>query len=619
MEAAAGDYADQEQHSGTEPVSPDPGVGTLHTVSFASHKGFRRPYQACPNRDSPWDTVRDMASDHEGVHQISDRFVDELAELDPIAGTYLGIPGGDEELTDYSPDGHKARADLARLALSEVSAAEPVDESERVAQAVFQERIGLDLELHEVGADMAALSVIASPPQEFRQVFDLMPTDTPEQWWTVAKRLAKMPQAVRGLRAGLTAAASAGNVAAARQVIRVAEQCDTWAGGRGGESFFARMVARAGDVDRTVANELQSAAALAAAAYADLAEFLRSTLLPKAPAKDAVGEQRYVLWSRYFTGANLDLREAYEWGWQEFSRIEAEMKQVAGRIKRGATLSEVAAELDEDPRYLVHGAESLERWMQELSDQALSQLRGTHFELPDELMRLECRIAPPGGTVGAYYTGPTDDFSRPGRMWWSVPADRAVFPTWREVSTVYHEGVPGHHLQVATAVHQARRLNKFQRLACFVSGHGEGWALYAERLMRELGYLEDDGNLLGMLNDQLFRAARVVVDIGMHLELEIPSGTGFHEGQRWTPDLGLEFMLSRTLQDPDLVRDEIDRYLGWPGQAPSYKVGERLWLAAREDARKRHGAAFDLKKFHSEALEMGSMGLDTLRDQLATL
>ncbi|MFD0919776.1 DUF885 domain-containing protein [Saccharopolyspora rosea] len=559
-----------------------------------------------------------MGADHNGVHEISDRFVDELVALDPIAGTYLGIPGGDDQLTDYSPEGHQARADLARRSLAAVRAAEPADESERVAQAVFTERIGLDVELHEAGADMAALNVIASPVQELRQVFDLMPTDTPEHWRTIARRLTAMPEAVRGLRAGLLTAAGDGNVAAARQVRKVAEQCDTWSG-RGGESFFAAMVSRAEGVDDALRRDLDRAAATAAGAYAELADFLRADLLPKAPAKDAVGAERYRLWSRYFTGARLDLREAYEWGWQEFSGIEAEMKQVADRIKSGATLAEAAAALDADPRYRVHGQDEFRDWMQQLSDQALQDLRGTHFDIPDPLMRLECRIAPPGGGVGAYYTGPTDDFARPGRMWWSVPADKTDFPTWREVSTVYHEGVPGHHLQVATSVHESHRLNKFQRLACFVSGHGEGWALYAERLMRELGYLSDDGNLLGMLNDQLFRAARVVVDIGMHLELEIPAGTGFHEGERWTPELGLEFMLDRTITDAAHVRDEIDRYLGWPGQAPSYKLGERLWRAARDDARRRHGADFDVKDFHTKALRLGAMGLDTLREQLAEL
>lgn len=560
-----------------------------------------------------------MASDQQGVHEICDRYVDDYAAADPLAATFLGIAGGDENLTDYTPEGHQERAELARRALAAIRGAEPVDEKEATAKAVFEERIGLDVRLDEVGAKLASLNVIASPVQDLRQVFDLMPTDTADHWRTIARRLAKMPAAVAGLRAGLTKAAAEGNVSAARQVRRVAEQCDAWAGRRDVDSFFARMVARAEGVGDVLRRELDQAATLATEAYAELADFLRAELLPKAPAKDAVGEQRYRLWSQYFTGAVLDLREAYEWGWREFLSIEAEMIQVADRIRPGATLAEAAGVLDGDPRYRVRGQQEYANWMQRLSDQALQDLRGKHFDIPDKLMKLECKIAPPGGAVGAYYTAPTDDFSRPGRMWWSVPADRQEFSTWREVSTVYHEGVPGHHMQCATAVYEAERLNKFQRLACFVSGHGEGWALYAERLMRELGYLGDDANLFGMLNEQLFRAARVIVDLGMHLELEIPAGTGFHEGQRWTPELGLEFMLTRTVTDDALVRDEIDRYLGWPGQAPSYKLGERLWLAAREEARQRAGAGFDLKAFHSGALRMGPMGLDTLRDQLRRL
>jgi len=333
---------------------------------------------------------------------------------------------------------------------------------------------------------------------------------------------------------------------------------------------------------------------------------------------DAVGRDEYALWSRVFLGSAVDLEEAYEWGWHEFAELEREMRQIGQRIKPGGSLAEVAEALDADPRYRVVGQDAFQQWMQQHSDEAVRALQGTHFEIPGELTRLECLIAPPGGSVGAYYTGPSEDFSRPGRMWWSIPADREEFSTWRELSVVYHEGVPGHHLQIGTSVYE-KSLNRFQRLMSTTSGLAEGWALYAELLMRDLGFLEDDGNLLGMLDGQLFRAARVIVDIGMHLELEIPRGTGFHEGERWTPDLGLEFMLTRTITDPAHVRDEIDRYLGWPGQAPAYKIGERLWLAAREDARRRAGAAFDLKEFHTRALRLGGMGLDTLREQLAAL
>jgi uncharacterized protein (DUF885 family) len=428
-----------------------------------------------------------------------------------------------------------------------------------------------------------------------------------------------VPQALDGLRASLLAAADHGRVSALRQVAKVADQAETWAGLHGEDGFFTTLITGAKDVSEDLRRELDRNARAAQEAYAELAGFLRAELAPLAPAKDAVGEDVYRLWSRYFTGAALDLQETYHWGWAEFSRIEAEMVKVAARIKPGASLAETAAALDADARYLVHGQGAFEAWMQGLSDNALKALRGKHFEIPDALMALECKIAPPGGGVGAYYTAPNEDFTRPGRMWWSVAPDKTEFSTWREVSTVYHEGVPGHHLQIATAVYQAASLNKYQRLMAFTSGHGEGWALYAERLMQDLGFLSDDGELLGMLSDQLFRAARVVVDLGMHLELEIPAGTGFHEGERWTPELGLEFMLTRTITDAAHVHDEIDRYLGWPGQAPAYKIGERLWMAAREHAKRRQGDTFDMKDFHTRALKLGGMGLDTLREQLAEL
>jgi uncharacterized protein (DUF885 family) len=547
------------------------------------------------------------------VHRICDSYVDDYVRLSPTTATELGIPGHDDQWPDLSPGGCAARNDLTRQALAAVAAEEPADESERVAKAVFTERLGIDVELYDAGLVDGDLNVIASPPQDLRATLDLMPTGTAEDWSTIARRLSRMPAALEGYRAGLLHAAANGHVAAARQVGKVADQCAKWS-----EGFFTGFVAGARDVPDSVRADLDTGAAAASSAYGDLAAFLRADLLPKAPAKDAVGEDAYRLWSRRYLGAALDLREAYAWGWEEFLRIEADMVEVANRIRPGAGLVEAADALDADPRYLVRGVDAFRDWLQKLSDQALTDLRGVHFDIPDEIMRLDCRIAPPGGSAGAYYTSPTDDFSRPGAMWWALPPDKDSFTTWREASIVYHEGVPGHHLQIATAMYHAERLNKFQRMLAWVPAYSEGWALYAERLMREFGYL-DDGDLFGMLNEALFRAARVIIDIGMHLELTIPAGTGFHEGETWTPELGLEFMLNRTITERELVVDEVDRYLGWPGQAPAYKLGERLWVSAREDAKARRGADFDLKRFHMEALYLGQMGLDTMRECLARI
>jgi uncharacterized protein (DUF885 family) len=399
----------------------------------------------------------------------------------------------------------------------------------------------------------------------------------------------------------------------------VAEQVRSWTGRRdGGDGFFLDLV-RGTDVDG-LRGDLERHAAAATGACADFGRWLESDLVPRAPERDAVGRERYALGSRYFLGATVDLDETYAWGWQELHRIEGEMAGTAERIVPGGSVDDAVAVLDADPGRRVDGKEAFREWMQDLATRTLEDMAGTHFDIPEPVRRIECRIAPTDDG-GIYYTGPSEDFTRPGRMWWAVPAGVDTFSTWREVTTVFHEGVPGHHLQVAQTVYRTEVLNRWQRLMCWVSGHGEGWALYAERLMEELGYLDDPADRLGMLDAQAFRAARVVVDIGMHLELEIPADNpfGFRPGETWTPDLGLEFLRAHCRMEDALLRFELDRYLGWPGQAPSYKVGERIWLQAREDAKARLGDAFDLRSFHRSALDLGSLGLDPLRSALARI
>ena len=195
-------------------------------------------------------------------------------------------------------------------------------------------------------------------------------------------------------------------------------------------------------------------------------------------------------------------------------------------------------------------------------------------------------------------------------MWWAVPDGVDEFSTWRELTTVYHEGVPGHHLQVAQTVYRRELLNRWRRLASWTSGYGEGWALYAERLMADLGYLDDPGDYLGMLDGQSMRAARVVIDIGVHCGFPAPAEVG---GGPWTYESAWQYLLAHASMAQEFLRFELDRYLGWPGQAPSYKIGERLWLQLRDDARAKAGDDFDLKTFHRRALDIGSVGLDVLR------
>ncbi|NGN96013.1 DUF885 domain-containing protein [Nocardioides sp. KC13] len=555
------------------------------------------------------------------VDARTDRYVEELCALDPLTATYVGVAGHDAELPDLSPDGMQAVEDLHRAAYADVAAIEPVDEREQVAKEAFLERVGLDIEFADAQLDRKFVSVIASGIHNLREVFDLMPTDTEDDWAAIRSRLAGLPQAVAGYAATLREEAAAGRVSATAQYAKVADQILGWTGQKGAGDFFSGLVARAPEnTPASLRAELEASAAKANEAFAEFGRFMSDDLVPHGLPKEAVGRDHYRLYSRRYLGAEIDLEETYAWGWEELKRLSDDMDATADRILPGASVAEAAAHLDDDPARQLASTDALKSWMQSKTDQAIAELADVHFDIPEPVRRIECMIAPTSDG-GIYYTGPSEDFSRPGRMWWSVPESVTSFGTWRELTTVYHEGVPGHHLQVAQTAYRAELLNRWQRLMCWVSGHGEGWALYAERLMDDLGYLDDPGDRLGMLDGQSFRAARVIIDIGMHLELTIPEDNpfGFHPGEVWTPELGREFIGEHCLMEAAFLDFEVARYLGWPGQAPSYKVGERIWLQAREDARARAGAAFDMKAFHRAALDLGSLGLDPLRAALGRL
>jgi uncharacterized protein (DUF885 family) len=554
------------------------------------------------------------------VAVLSDHFVTRAAALDPIAATFEGIHGHDSELTDYSPAGVDERLQHARATLRELATQPAADDAERIAAELLRRYLEVGIELTETGEELRPLRVIGSPVSEIRLCFDLMPRDTPDDWDTVVARVAAVPQALDGLREALDAGVRAGLVAAQRQAVACAQQADTWGGVQGeGTPFFLGLVE---ELDaRSTHNAasramLQRAAERATSAYASFGRYLVEEYLPRAEERDAVGAERYARLARSFTGTRLDLHETYAWGWEELHRIEDSMRAVAERILPGQPIAAVIDHLETDPTRMLDGEDALRGWLQQLIDETIDDMQGSHFDIPEPLRRCEAMIAPPGGAAAMYYTGPSEDFSRPGRTWYPTQG-RTQFPIWGEVSICYHEAVPGHHLQVGTMRFRRDRLNRFQRTMGWNAGHGEGWALYAERLMGELGYFDDPAFELGMLRAQAMRAVRVVVDIGLHLELPIPVDEEFRPGETWTPEVALDFVINRSRFPADFMTSEVDRYLGWPGQAICYKVGERVWLRARDDARQRHGAAFELREFHTRALELGSMGLDQLEEELA--
>ncbi|WPF66212.1 MULTISPECIES: DUF885 domain-containing protein [unclassified Corynebacterium] len=532
-------------------------------------------------------------------------FVSDMAALSPTDATHLGVEGHDGELQDFSPEYWSAVAERTREMVMDVVAfdegtdecddEDDFDAVDYVTAAALRNRLGVVLDKHHHNEDLRLLNNIDSPVQTIRDVFLIMPTETPEQIDNVRSRLSKVPAALQGYRESLAMASASGKAAPLRQIDAVMSQCESLADSG---SILENLGV---DSESTEVEEAKRA-------FAEMADWLGEQLVPAAAPCDAVGRERYELFSYEFLGDEVDLDEAYCWGWERLCEIVSEQKAIAAKLYgEDTSVRQAVHQLNKDERYLITGTENLRAWMQETADGAIRDLAGTHFDIPEQLRRVDARIDP-AGTGGIFYTPPSDDFSRPGQMWWSVPRGQETFHTWQELTTVFHEGVPGHHLQCGTALLQGDALNLWRRSACWISGHGEGWALYAEQLMADLGYADDLGYRMGLLDAQRLRAARVVLDIGLHLGKKVPEGNGI-----WDASYAKAFLRDNTAMDEANLAFELDRYLGWPGQAPSYALGQRMWENTRDEAL---AAGMSLREFHSKALALGSIPMSVLRDEV---
>ncbi|MEW6944000.1 DUF885 domain-containing protein [Trueperella pyogenes] len=549
------------------------------------------------------------------IDQLSNHYVTSLLDCTPELVTALGRGSADEgDFSDYSPEGLGQMNDLHLATLRQLAALEPADDVDRITKAALTASLESEIEDYERG-EVGDINVIASPLQGIQEIYDNMAQESAADWELIARRLSNTPKALRGWQETLKLRAQSGPPTAAKQIELAIDQAKHKAGP---SSPLADLAVRGGGAHPQLAQLLEDAAAAARAAYGELAAFLREEILPHGAASEAFGRERYEPRIRAATGARLDLDETYDWGLAELARIVTEQETIVRDLYGdGVSIPAALDRLNADPAYQVRGKDALKAWMQETSDRALDDLHGAHFDIPDQLRKLECMIAP-SGTGAIYYTGPSDDFSRGGRMWWSVPDGTDVFHTWQEKTTVYHEGVPGHHLQLGMATYVKDSLNDWRRNLSWNSGHGEGWALYAEGLMAELGYHDDPADYMGVLDSERLRATRVVLDIGFHLGKPSPRGYE-HISPVWTRAVAWQFLQDNVAMDRSFLAFELNRYLGWAGQAPSYKVGHRIWKQLRADAEARahaRGEDFSLKDWHMRALQIGSVGLDVLRDAL---
>ncbi len=550
------------------------------------------------------------------IYKLSSDIVDELASTFPDVATEVGIGGHDDRWTDLSPEGAEGALRTLRILRRKIDTLPaPENDWDRVAIDLAKVTLEEEASYFEHEDHLRNLNSMASPLQALREVWDHMGKETEEDWTNIVYRLERLPATIDGYRTSLDEGRRKGMAVAERQVRAAVDQCRVSAGttSRLIKLLDAYEKANSGGV---LQGRLETAVTDARASFSELGDYLADSYATDAADHDGVGSERYVRAAYEFLGTTIDPVATYEWGWEQVAELSAHMKAVAAEIKPGATMAEVDELLRTDPERTMPDKAALSAFIQERLDDALDRLTGTHFDVPEPIRTVTVNMAPPGGSLGAYYVSPSEDFTRPGSVWWSLTPE-GPYPVFDEVSTAYHEGFPGHHLQVGVQVSLADKLSRLHRLWVWKAGAGEGWALYAERFMNELGFFEKPDYVLGWLSGQMLRACRVVIDIGSHLELPIPDGQSFHPGEMWTFETAVEMLIDYAALARPYAESEVTRYLGWPGQAISYKVGEQAILAIRDDVKARLGAGFDAKAFHARLLEVGPVGLDLLRSELA--
>ena len=319
---------------------------------------------------------------------IADAHVDAVAELDPVFALALGLKPGDDRLPDFSPAGSDAMAELAGRTLAELDAAEAAgpgspavdDEAERRCARLLRERLTAELALHEAGEQLRRVSNLHSPVHAVRGAFTLMPTATDADWAAIAGRLRNVPAALAGYQESLTLGLERSLSAGPLQTRTVVGQLDEWVGDGGHQLVRAVRLRRPGGAPQGAGRRRPRwrpprwpSCGTGCATC---------TPRPTADAPDAVGRERYARWVREWAGSDLDLDEAYAWGWEEFHRIDAEMRAEAEKVLPGATPQEAMAHLEESGP-AVEGVETVRTWLQDLMDQAIASLNGTHFDLAE--------------------------------------------------------------------------------------------------------------------------------------------------------------------------------------------------------------------------------------------
>jgi prolyl oligopeptidase len=339
-------------------------------------------------------------------------------------------------------------------------------------------------------------------------------------------------------------------------------------------------------------------------AYQKFQKFFNEQYLPASFDKPGAwqipdGQEFYAFRARLFTTSDLTPDQIHEIGLKEVARIRKEMEKIVKQVKFEGTFAEFLEYLRTDPMFYCDNPQQLMNEYQavcERIDPTLSEIFKREPRIPYDIQPIPAHLAP--DTTTAYYRQPSANGRRPGTYFVNLYRPE-VRPRYEMMALSLHEAVPGHHFQIAFAM-ELEGLPAFRRYGGYTA-FVEGWALYAESLGDELGLYDDPYSKFGQLTYEMWRAVRLVVDTGLH-------------SQKWTRQQAIDFFAANTAKTLHDIENEIDRYIGWPGQALAYKIGELKIKELRQRAESRLGEKFDLKEFHDVVLRHGAVPLDVLED-----
>jgi uncharacterized protein (DUF885 family) len=543
------------------------------------------------------------------VDHLADGFWERFKQLNPITATINGDTRYDDRLPDPSPAG---RAERRRLAEDMRAAAAAIsDDGLRVEDRITRDvlRVIGDIVIVQDDQRIDTLQVVdqmSGPQTLLPQLCQFQAADTPERLETFIARLRAYPGFMADnrelLREALASGLTAPRVVAERTIAQLERMLATPID----QAVIPSLVKVARDADReTIRAVVRDEVYPADAAFLEAlkGEYLAASRPDNGIWSAPNGEALYATQILRWTTLPLDPRAVHRVGLDELESIEAERRVIARAAGHGDDTKAYRRALADDPANQPESRETLiARAVEDIgrAREAAPQMFG-------RVPRAECRVIPveqykERDAPFAYYYPPSADSTRPGTYYVNT-FDLPSRTYSRLASTTYHEAIPGHHFQIALEGENTA-LNQFRRFAARYAGGAyiEGWGLYAERLSDEMGLYRNEAERFGMLDAQAWRAARLVVDTGMH-------------ALRWTRQQSIDTLLAAGLTGTDAVI-ETDRYIAWPAQALTYKTGQREIERQRREIAARDGAAFDLREFHDQALGHGSMPLATLTREL---